>query len=145
LKRRRRSGADELQVDTKQAGKKVRALVIDDSKALRAIVGKLVKGLGFEVFEAGNGREGLEQLKAKGAVDLSLVDWNMPDMNGIEFIRAVRAQEQYNEMKVMVITTQTEIDHVTKALESGANEYLMKPFTRDALLGKLQMLGIVNS
>jgi len=122
----------------------VRALIIDDSKALRAIVGKLVKGLGFEVLEAGNGREALEQLKSNGAVDLSLVDWNMPDMNGIEFIQAVRAQDQYNDMKVMVITTQTEIDHVTRALESGANEYLMKPFTRDALLVKLQMLGIVN-
>jgi two-component system chemotaxis response regulator CheY len=122
----------------------VRALIIDDSRALRAIVGKLVKGLGFEVLEAGNGREGLEQLKSNGAVDLSLVDWNMPDMNGIEFIRAVRAQDEYNAMKVMVITTQTEIDHITKALESGANEYLMKPFTRDALLVKLQMLGIVN-
>jgi two-component system chemotaxis response regulator CheY len=122
----------------------VRALIIDDSRALRAIVAKLVKGLGFEVLEAGNGREGLEQLKSNGAVDLSLVDWNMPDINGIEFIRAVRAQDQYNAMKVMVITTQTEIDHITKALESGANEYLMKPFTRDALLVKLQMLGIVN-
>jgi two-component system, chemotaxis family, chemotaxis protein CheY len=122
----------------------VRALIIDDSRALRAIVGKLVKGLGFEVLEAGNGREGLEQLKSNGAVEISLVDWNMPDMNGIEFIRAVRAQDEYNAMKVMVITTQTEIDHITKALESGANEYLMKPFTRDALLVKLQMLGIVN-
>ncbi len=122
----------------------MRALIIDDSRALRAIVGKLVKGLGFEVLEAGNGREGLEQLKSKGTVELSLVDWNMPDMNGIEFIRAVRAQDQYNEMKVMVITTQTEMDHVTQALESGANEYLMKPFTRDALLMKLQMLGIAN-
>jgi len=123
----------------------VRALIIDDSKALRAIVGKLVKGLGFEVLEAGNGREGLEQLKSKGTVELSLVDWNMPDMNGIEFIRAVRAQDQYSDMKVMVITTQTEMDHVTQALESGANEYLMKPFTRDALLAKLQMLGIVDA
>jgi len=123
----------------------VRALIIDDSKALRAIVGKLVKGLGFEVLEAGNGREGLEQLQSRGMVDISLVDWNMPDMNGIEFIRAVRAQDQYNAMKVMVITTQTEIDHITKALESGANEYLMKPFTRDALLEKLQMLGIANA
>lgn len=123
----------------------MRALIIDDSKALRAIVGKLVKGLGFEVLEAGNGREGLEQLKSKGTVELSLVDWNMPDMNGIEFIRAVRAQDQYSDMKVMVITTQTEMDHVTQALESGANEYLMKPFTRDALLAKLQMLGIVDA
>ncbi len=123
----------------------MRALIIDDSKALRAIVGKLVKGLGFEVLEAGNGREGLEQLQSRGMVDISLVDWNMPDMNGIEFIRAVRAQDQYNAMKVMVITTQTEIDHITKALESGANEYLMKPFTRDALLEKLQMLGIANA
>lgn len=123
----------------------MRALIIDDSKALRAILAKLVKGLGFEVLEAGNGREALEQLKSKGAVDLSLVDWNMPDMNGIEFIQAVRAQDEYNAMKVMVITTQTEIDHITKALESGANEYLMKPFTRDALLVKLQMLGIVNA
>jgi len=123
----------------------MRALVIDDSKALRAIVGKLVKGLGFEVLEAGNGREGLDQLKRNGAVDLSLVDWNMPDMNGIQFIEAVRAQNEYDAMKLMVITTQTEMEHLTRALKAGADEYLMKPFTKDALLAKLQMLGIVNN
>ena len=123
----------------------MRALIIDDSRAMRAIIGKIVKEFGFDVLEAGNGRQGLEQLERSGVVDVTLVDWHMPDMNGLEFVQAVRAQSAYDGMKVMMITSQTEVEPMAMALKAGANEYLMKPFTRDAMQMKLQILGIAGA
>jgi two-component system chemotaxis response regulator CheY len=117
-------------------------MVVDDSRAMRTILGKILKEIGFETIEAGNGKEALEALKAKGVVDLALVDWNMPEMNGFEFVKAVRADHSLDSMKVMMVTTEADVGNVTKALEAGANEYLMKPFTKDAVTEKLSMLGI---
>jgi len=123
----------------------VRALIIDDSRAMRAIVGKVVKELGFEVLEASDGRQALAQLERAGLVELALVDWHMPDMNGLEFVQAVRAQHTYDGMKMMMITSQTEVEPMAMALKAGANEYLMKPFTKDAMQVKLQILGIAGA
>lgn len=119
----------------------MKALVIDDSKSMRMILGQILKELGFEIFEAGNGREALERLKAIGVVNLALVDWNMPEMNGLEFVKAVRADATYKEMRMMMVTTETEMENVMKALEAGANEYVMKPFTKDIIIEKLKILG----
>ncbi len=123
----------------------MRALIIDDSRAMRAIIGKVVKELGFDVLEAGDGRQALAQLERAGTVELALVDWHMPDMNGLEFVRAVRAQPAYDGMKVMMITSQTEVEPMAMALKAGVNEYLMKPFTKDAMQTKLQILGIAGA
>ena len=101
-----------------------------------------MKELGFEVVDAGDGREALERLKQVGKVDLALVDWNMPVMNGFEFVCAVRAKVEYNDMRLMMVTTETEMNQVIKALEAGANEYVMKPFTKDIILEKLNLMGI---
>ncbi len=120
----------------------MRALVIDDSRAMRAIIGKILKELGFEVTEAGHGREGLEWLRQGGNPDIALVDWNMPEMNGLEFVQAVRADHAYDEMRLMMVTTESEVSAMMSALEAGANEYVMKPFTKDVILEKLAMLGI---
>jgi len=121
----------------------VRALVIDDSKAIRLILGRIVKQIGFDVLEAANGLEALEQLKkAEGSVDLALVDWNMPEMNGYEFVCAVREDPQYKDLLLMMVTTETEMSQVVKALEAGANEYLMKPFTKEMILEKLTTMGL---
>ena len=122
----------------------MRALIVDDSKAMRAIVGRIVKQIGFEVLEAGNGVEGLEQLKIHGDVELILVDWNMPEMNGIEFLHAVRSQPGASALKMLMVTTASDMAHINTAIEAGANEYLMKPFTKDAMVSKLQMLGILE-
>ena len=122
----------------------VRALIVDDSKAMRSIVGRIVKQIGFEIFEAANGREGLEQLKAHGDVELILVDWNMPEMNGIEFLHAVRAQPGSSAFKMLMVTTASDLAHINTAIEAGANEYLMKPFTKEAMVSKLQMLGMLE-
>jgi two-component system chemotaxis response regulator CheY len=118
----------------------MRALVIDDSRTVRAIVGKILRDEGLEVVEAANGREGLERLRENPGVELVLVDWNMPEMNGLDFIRAVRADRAYDAVRIMMVTTETEQEQVVRALEAGANEYVMKPFTREILVAKLSLL-----
>jgi two-component system chemotaxis response regulator CheY len=122
----------------------MRALVLDDSRAMRAILRRIMRGLGCEVLEAANGRQGLECLKKFGAVDLALVDWNMPEMNGLDFLRAVRQERAYDAMRVMMVTNETEMEEVTEALGVGASEYVMKPFTKEVILEKLRILGLVQ-
>ncbi len=122
----------------------MRALVIDDSKAIRLILGKMLKEMGFEVFEAGNGRQAMDRLKEVGKLEIALVDWNMPEMNGYEFVCEVRKDPGYNDMLLMMVTTETEMSQVIKALEAGANEYVMKPFTKDIIKEKLTLLGVVS-
>ena len=123
----------------------MRALIIDDSKAMRSILSRMLRGLGFEVLEAGNGREGLQRLQESGKIDLALVDWNMPEMNGLEFIRTVRAEQSYNGVLLMMVTTETEMENVVRALAAGANEYVMKPFTQEVIMEKLQIFGMAGS
>jgi len=120
----------------------MRALVIDDSRVVRIIIGNILRELGMEVLEAGDGQQALEQLKQAPDVGLALVDWNMPVMNGLEFILAVRSQRSYDRMRIMMVTTETESEQVTRALNAGANEYVMKPFTKDVLIAKLNMLDV---
>jgi two-component system chemotaxis response regulator CheY len=117
------------------------ALVIDDSKPIRTVLREQLKKLGFEVTEAEDGLQGLARLKKMGKVDLVLVDWNMPEMDGISFVRAVRADSEYATLRLMMVTTNVEISEVSRALEAGVNEYIMKPFTVDILREKLELLG----
>lgn len=121
------------------------ALVIDDSSAMRGILKKMLTEVGFEVTSAGDGREALAELRAGGRFDVALVDWNMPELDGYEFIEAVRADHSYDGLLLMMVTSETEISRVAKALEAGANEYVMKPFTREVLIEKLEILGLVEA
>jgi two-component system chemotaxis response regulator CheY len=105
----------------------------------------MLRGLGFEVVEAANGRDAISRLQEVGKVDLALVDWNMPEMNGLDFIRAVRADHIYDGVLLMMVTTETEMDNVVRALAAGANEYVMKPFTPEVILEKLQIFGMAGS
>ncbi len=118
----------------------MRALVIDDSRAVRMVLCKFLRELGHESVEAGDGLEALTQLEVSEQVDIALVDWNMPNMNGLEFVKAVRSQRTYDEMRIMMVTTETEIEKVALALEAGANEYVMKPFTKEMIQEKLRLL-----
>jgi len=122
----------------------MRALVIDDSRTVRAIIRQTLGEVGLDVVEAGNGREGLDRLREAGDVGVVLVDWNMPEMNGLEFIRAVRAERAYDLVRIMMVTTETEQEQVIRALEAGANEYVMKPFTKDILIAKLSLLDVLG-
>ena len=120
----------------------MKALVIDDSKAMRIILKQILQAVGGQVEEAGDGKEGLDKLKSMGSADLVLVDWNMPVMNGLDFVRAVRSDPSHRKTPVMMVTTETEASQMGKALAAGANEYVMKPFTKDVIQEKLKILGI---
>lgn len=118
------------------------ALVVDDSAAMRAALRQILRRLGHEVLEAANGREALACIEQKGKPQFILVDWSMPEMDGLDFIRAVRAQEQYRDLPIMMITVETEMSQIVRALEAGANEYVMKPFTKEMIVEKLTLLGV---
>jgi two-component system, chemotaxis family, chemotaxis protein CheY len=120
----------------------MKVLVVDDSRAIRGIISKHLVSLGFEVLEASGGVEALTQLKHLGRDDLVLLDWNMPEMNGFDVLRRIRTEREYDELRVMMVTTESEMNQVARALDAGANEYLMKPFNREALVEKLVLLGI---
>jgi two-component system chemotaxis response regulator CheY len=123
----------------------MRALIIDDSRAIRAIISRTLKELGVgECVEAGDGKAGLAAIAVKGPFNFAMVDWNMPEMNGYEFVVAARATILSEAMKIIMCTTETEIEQMTKALAAGADEYVMKPFTKDAIQSKLEMLGLVG-
>jgi two-component system chemotaxis response regulator CheY len=117
------------------------ALVIDDSRVLRRLVGDMLRSFGFDVAEAVNGSEGLDALERGPTPDVVLVDWNMPVMNGLEFIQSVRADQRYQGLPLMMVTSETELGHMQEALAAGANEYVMKPFGKEIIAEKLQLLG----
>lgn len=127
----------------------MKVLIVEDSLSMLAIIGRIVESLGATTVKARNGEDALEVLKGSdnqgdGRFDLALVDWNMPKMSGYEFVQAVRGQDLYQSMKIMMITTETEVEQVEKALQAGADEYLMKPFTKDHLQTKLKILGLID-
>jgi two-component system chemotaxis response regulator CheY len=120
----------------------MRALVIDDSRAMRAILRGILASLGFDVVEVGNGRQAMEVLTRDEDFDLALVDWNLPEMNGLEIVTEVRKDPRLLDLRLLMVTTETEFERVTQALQAGADEYIMKPFDRDMLLDKLVILGV---
>ena len=122
----------------------MRALVVDDAKVVRHILSELVKGYGFETFDAEDGADALKVLENIGTVDLMLVDWNMPNMNGLEFVKEVRKNDAHAAAKIMMVTTESEMDNVIQALEAGADEYVMKPFTKESINEKLALLGLIK-
>jgi len=126
----------------------MRALIVDDSRFVRGFLRGMLEEKGIECAEAGDGQAGLDQLQAQqqsGApFDLALVDWNMPVMDGLEMLKSLRAAG-FSEMKVMMVTTEAENDFILRALDAGADEYLMKPFDNEALCEKLAMLGLVEA
>ena len=104
---------------------------------------RILRDKAWDVVEAGDGQEGLDALASGPATQLALVDWNMPVMNGLEFIRAVRKDPTHADMTLVMVTTESEHGQIVRALAAGAHEYLLKPFGADALLDKLSLLGLV--
>lgn len=122
----------------------MKALVVDDSRPIRTIESSILRDLGFETSAACNGKEALERLEQESLPDVVLVDWNMPVMDGLSFIKAVRSENRYSSVPVLMVTTETESEQMMKALLAGADEYLMKPFQKDGLVEKLRLLGVVK-
>lgn len=119
------------------------ALVVDDSRAMRSILTRLLGGIGFDVAQAGDGAEALAVLDAGSRPDVILVDWNMPVMDGLTFIKNVRAREDLRDISLMMVTTESEQGQIVRALAAGAHEYVIKPFTDEVIVEKLALLGLV--
>ncbi|MDX8396813.1 MAG: response regulator [Mariprofundaceae bacterium] len=123
-------------------GQKV--LVVDDAKVVRISLGRILLSLGFDVLEAGDGQQAVEQMKEHGDdVVLILLDWNMPVMNGYDFLVELRSGPKYgSKPAVIMVTTETGMPSMLKALAAGADEYIMKPFDKDTITDKLDIIGI---
>jgi two-component system chemotaxis response regulator CheY len=121
------------------------AMVIDDSRAMRGILRQILVPLGFEIREAANGREALDLIWNDNLQpDVALVDWNMPVMNGLEFVVAARKQKHLRQMTLMMVTTESEHSQIVRALAAGAHEYVIKPFTPEAITEKLAYMGLTQ-
>jgi two-component system, chemotaxis family, chemotaxis protein CheY len=120
----------------------MRALVIDDARAMRLILGQALRPLGFEVTEAGDGREGLDSLRRHGRPDVVFVDCNMPVMGGLDFLRAVRANADLAGLRLVLVTGEEERAQADGAGADGADGYVTKPFSRETIRGLLERLGL---
>lgn len=122
----------------------LRSLVVDDSRAMRMILRRILSQVGYSVTEAGDGVEALAALTEPGELPvLALIDWNMPNMNGLDLIKEIRRRPEYSRMTLMMVTTEGEQAQIVRALAAGAHEYVIKPFTPDAILEKLELLGVL--
>jgi len=115
-------------------------LVVDDSKVIRKVARHILETLDFTVEEAEDGREALSRCEA-AMPDVILLDWNMPVMSGMEFLKALRQSGEGGRPKVVFCTTENDIAHIRAAIAAGADEYVMKPFDRETLQSKLQIVG----
>ncbi|MFB9376963.1 response regulator [Kineococcus gynurae] len=121
----------------------MRALVVDDSRAMRKIIAGALRNLGYETVEAADGQQALDVLAEGPLPELATVDWNMPVMDGLTFVTQVRTNRAYRSMTMMMVTTEAEHGQIVRALAAGAHEYLIKPFTVDAMQEKLGLLGLL--
>ncbi|MGY1594745.1 response regulator [Geodermatophilus sp. SYSU D00965] len=121
----------------------MRALVIDDSRAMRRIVSGTLEGFGYETRQAGHGQEALDVLHEGWVPELCTVDWNMPVMDGLQFVSAIRANPAWRAVTLMMVTSEGEQSQIVRALAAGAHEYVLKPFTADAIRDKLALLGLL--
>ncbi len=122
----------------------MRVLVIDDSRAMRSILSAILADLQFEVEAVEDAEHAASLLRDDHGFGLALVDWNLPGMSGLDLVRAIRSDPQHSEIRLMMVTTETELHRVRKALEAGADEYIMKPFDKEMLREKLALLGITD-
>ena len=121
----------------------MRALVIDDSRAMRRIVSAALEGFGYETRQAAHGQEALDVLHEGYLPDLCTIDWNMPVMDGLQFVAAVRSNPAWRALTLMMVTSESEQSQIVRALAAGAHEYVIKPFTADAIRDKLALLGLL--
>ena len=121
----------------------MKVLIVDDSRPIRKIMGNMLKKMGLETYEAEHGKAALEQLDAHPEIELLMLDWNMPEMNGIELLEAMKKREKgAPRPTIVMVTTENEMSKIVHAMTKGANEYIMKPFTKEILEEKLGILGI---
>lgn len=120
----------------------MQALVVDDSRAMRSVLDRILTNLGYTVTQASDGAEALVLLNAGMRPDVMLVDWNMPVMDGLSFVKTCHARPEWSGIPMMMVTTESEQDQIERALAAGAMEYLIKPFTPECVAEKLTLLGL---
>jgi two-component system chemotaxis response regulator CheY len=121
----------------------MKALIVDDSRAMRMVLTHILRECGFEVAEAGHGKAALEHLAQHADTAVAMIDWNMPEMTGIELLGALQGDTRFDNLKRVMVTTEAEAAQVAKAMASGAHEYVTKPFTKPIIEGKLRTLGLM--
>jgi two-component system, chemotaxis family, chemotaxis protein CheY len=117
-------------------------LVVDDSSVIRKVARRILEGLDFQISEAENGEEAIEACRQQ-IPDAVLLDWNMPKMDGYEFLRALRRLPGEDKPKVVFCITENDVAHIARALHAGANEYIMKPFDKEIVEAKFQEVGLL--
>jgi two-component system, chemotaxis family, chemotaxis protein CheY len=122
----------------------MRALIVDDSRAIRAVLARVLKDLGMEVAEAGDHGEAMAALTAHHDIQVVLLDWNLPGKSGFEILCEIRANAAWSSIAVIMCTTESDTAQVNRALEAGANEYVMKPFSRLVIVEKLGLCGLTR-
>ncbi|NKE73078.1 response regulator [Candidatus Manganitrophus noduliformans] len=122
----------------------MKILVVDDSAPMRSLLRQMLKKMGHSVTEAVNGKEGLEQLNVHPDIGLILLDWNMPEMDGMQLLDALGAKRSNKRPRIIIVSTECEAGKIVQAMERGADEYIMKPFTSEILEEKLSILGIAR-
>jgi two-component system chemotaxis response regulator CheY len=120
----------------------MKVLIVDDSRVLRMHLRTMMQGMGWVCEEVDSGTAALERMQAGSQISLMLLDVNMPGMSGIECLRAMREMPHSDQVKAMMVTTESEAPLISVALNLGADEFLMKPFTRESLVSKLLMMGL---
>jgi two-component system chemotaxis response regulator CheY len=118
------------------------ALVVDDSADARELLAEQLTQLGFQVEQAADGSDALARITAMSQFAVVMLDWSMPDMDGLEVLRKIRADVRCSELPVVMVTTETELPFLDEALAAGASEYLLKPFDAQTVLEKLLLLGV---
>ena len=122
----------------------MQAMVVDDSRVMRTILTRLLTGMNFTVLQASDGAEALQMLEDGARPDVALVDWNMPVMDGLTFIKRCRANPEYRDLVLMMVTTESEQSQIVRAMAAGAHEYVVKPFTEEMIVQKLGLLGLTT-
>jgi len=121
----------------------MKALIVDDAKVVRVALGRIMNQLGYETVKAEDGQQALAAMAEHPDMDVVMLDWNMPVMNGYDFLIAMRQMPEHaSSPKVIMVTTETGMPQMLKALAGGADEYIMKPFDKDMVAGKLEMVGL---
>lgn len=119
-----------------------KVLIADDSSAMRSMLGGMLDALDYEYVEAADGEEALAVLNRHDDIGIALLDWHMPKRSGLEVIKAIRSNERWDDLAIAMVTSESTIDRVSEALEAGADEFLMKPFDREMLVAKLNVLEV---
>ncbi len=121
----------------------MKALIVDDSKVVRSVISSILTSFNIDFDQAENGLVALDKIR-ENHFDFIILDWNMPELDGVGFLKKAKNENLITDTKIILCTTENEFEKINEALEMGANEYIMKPFNKDILEDKLKILGIIN-